>query len=203
MIFNGRVNLEPYICFDIINLNGIIILSIRVNPTKFYKKVLAYGRKAGISCSIFTRRNGLHLFCFGIEHLTFFQCFIVVSHSSSDENEAIMIDDRVAWASNRQLCDFHKGFAWSIIPIYISTSFKGVHIGASNEIDDSSRSCYCSMEGRNGHVCIQLLDLPANRLVQFYLINSNCVQSLVANLEEMKEWLRLEVILCIYSEGLK
>lgn len=59
------------------------------------------------------------------------------------------------------------------------------------------------MEGRNGHVCIQLLYLPANRLVQFYLINSNCVQSLVANLEEMEERLRLEVILCIDSEGLK
>jgi hypothetical protein len=114
-----------------------------------------------------------------------------------------MIDNRVAWASNRQLCDFHKSFARSIIPIYISTSFKGVHIGASNEIDDSSCSCYCSMEGRNGHACIQLLDLPANRLIQFYLIDSNCVQCLVAYLEEMEEGLRLEVILCVYSEGLK
>ena len=59
------------------------------------------------------------------------------------------------------------------------------------------------MEGRNGHASIHLLDLPANRLVQFYLINSNCVQSLVAYLEEMEEGLRLEVILCVDSEGLK
>lgn len=203
MIFNGWVNLEPHIGFDIINLNGIIILSIRVNPTKFDEIILTYGRNARISCCIFTRRNGLHLFCFRIEYLTFFQCFIIVSHSSSYENEAVMIDDRVTWPSNRQLCDFHKSFAWSIVPIDISTSFKGVNIGASNEIDDSSRSCYCPMEGRNDHACIQLLDLPSNRLIRFYLIDSNCVQCLIANLEEMKEGLRLEVILCVDSEGLK
>lgn len=96
-----------------------------------------------------------------------------------------MIDDRVAWTSNGQCCYFEEGFIGSIISIDILTSFEGVNIGASNEIDDSLWGGNRTMERRDSQACIQLLDLPTNWLVQFYLINPNCVKGLVAYLEEM------------------